>query len=172
MPTVEQLDTRVAVVPTDAPESDGTLAWDSTTIVLVKAHGGGESSLGWTYGNAAVAGVVEGTLPGCYRDAVPIHGSSGFTSYSDEQLTDRLGGWAAQGIKRVRMKVGREAEADPHRLEVARAAIGPESSSSSTPTARAPRTRRSRGPSATGILFLLAPRSREDHEFYGSRDEI
>ena len=28
-------------IPTDAPESDGTLDWDSTTIVVVEAHGGG-----------------------------------------------------------------------------------------------------------------------------------
>jgi len=28
-------------IPTDAPEADGTLAWNETTLVLVEATGGG-----------------------------------------------------------------------------------------------------------------------------------
>ena len=32
---VESLDVAVYTVPTDAPEADGTLAWDHTTMVLV-----------------------------------------------------------------------------------------------------------------------------------------
>ena len=31
---VEQLTTAAYTVPTDAPEADGTFAWDSTTLVL------------------------------------------------------------------------------------------------------------------------------------------
>ena len=27
-------------IPTDAPESDGTIAWDSTTVVVVEATAG------------------------------------------------------------------------------------------------------------------------------------
>jgi hypothetical protein len=34
-PEVEGLDAAVYVVPTDAPEGDGTLAWDKITLVLV-----------------------------------------------------------------------------------------------------------------------------------------
>ena len=33
---VERLDVRAYTIPTDAPESDGTLEWDSTTIVVVE----------------------------------------------------------------------------------------------------------------------------------------
>ncbi|HEV7132563.1 MAG TPA: enolase C-terminal domain-like protein [Gaiellaceae bacterium] len=58
------------------------------------------------------------------RDAVPVYGSGGFTSYPDERLAEQLGSWAAQGIACVKMKVGREPERDLHRVEVARAAIG------------------------------------------------
>ena len=39
-------------------------------------------------------------------------------------LTEQLGGWAAQGIGRVKMKVGRDASVDLHRVGVARKAIG------------------------------------------------
>jgi L-alanine-DL-glutamate epimerase-like enolase superfamily enzyme len=56
--------------------------------------------------------------------AVPIYGSGGFTSYSDERLAEQLGGWVEQGITRVKMKVGREPECDLHRVGVAREAIG------------------------------------------------
>ena len=47
---VERLEVSAYTVPTDEPESDGTLEWDSTTIVVVEAHAGGETGIGWTYG--------------------------------------------------------------------------------------------------------------------------
>jgi L-alanine-DL-glutamate epimerase-like enolase superfamily enzyme len=55
---------------------------------------------------------------------VPVYGSGGFCSYTDERLAEQLGGWVAQGIPRVKMKLGREPERDPQRLDVARGAIG------------------------------------------------
>lgn len=61
-PTVERLDVAAYSIPTDAPEADGTLAWDSTTLVVVHAHGGGQVGLGWTYTGAAAATVVSEKL--------------------------------------------------------------------------------------------------------------
>ncbi len=63
-------------------------------------------------------------LIGPVRDGVAIYGSGGFTSYDDRQLTDQLGGWAAAGIPRVKMKVGRHPADDPRRVAVARRAVG------------------------------------------------
>jgi L-alanine-DL-glutamate epimerase-like enolase superfamily enzyme len=57
-PAVTALDTAVYVIPTDAPEADGTLAWDKTTMVLVKARAGGEQGLGWSYASAAAQTVI------------------------------------------------------------------------------------------------------------------
>lgn len=65
------------------------------------------------------------TLLGAVRTSVPIYGSGGFTSYSDDQLQHQFAGWVEQGITRVKMKVGRDAAADVRRVEIARAAIGP-----------------------------------------------
>jgi L-alanine-DL-glutamate epimerase-like enolase superfamily enzyme len=179
---VERLGVDAYTIPTDQPESDGTLEWDSTTIVVVEAHAGGKKGLGYTYCDAAaaevvssqLAGVVEGEDPmdvraawlrmgaqvrnagrpgigfcavsavdqalwdlkarlldvplvvllGAAHDDVPIYGSGGFTSYSIERLCEQLGGWAAAGIPRVKMKLGREPERDPLRLDAAREAIG------------------------------------------------
>jgi L-alanine-DL-glutamate epimerase-like enolase superfamily enzyme len=49
-------------VPTDEPESDGTAEWDSTTIVVVEASGGGETGIGYTYAPAAAGALVEEKL--------------------------------------------------------------------------------------------------------------
>jgi L-alanine-DL-glutamate epimerase-like enolase superfamily enzyme len=62
-------------------------------------------------------------LGAAHRD-VPVYGSGGFCSYTDERLREQLGGWVAGGIPRVKMKLGREAERDPKRLDAAREAIG------------------------------------------------
>jgi L-alanine-DL-glutamate epimerase-like enolase superfamily enzyme len=52
-------------VPTSRPEGDGTLTWDSTTLVLVRASTSDPalpSGLGWTYAPAAAAQVVADLL--------------------------------------------------------------------------------------------------------------
>jgi L-alanine-DL-glutamate epimerase-like enolase superfamily enzyme len=179
---VERLEVHAYTIPTDEPESDGTLEWDSTTIVVVEAQADGHSGLGYTYCDAAaaevvfseLAGVVEAedvmdvraawlrmsaqvrnagqpgiafcavsavdqalwdlkarllgvplvVLLGAAHDDVPIYGSGGFCSYSDERLCEQLRGWVEAGIPRVKMKVGREPERDPVRLDAAREAIG------------------------------------------------
>lgn len=59
---LERLAVSAYTVPTDAPESDGTMAWDATTLVLVEAHGGGTVGLGYTYGPEPVAALIAGTL--------------------------------------------------------------------------------------------------------------
>jgi L-alanine-DL-glutamate epimerase-like enolase superfamily enzyme len=180
--TVQAIDVSAYTIPTDEPESDGTLQWDATTIIVVEIHAGSQTGIGYTYGDVSIGtfidsqlrhvllghdamatggayaamrravrnagrqgvgamaisavdcalwdlkarllGVSVAALLGTVRDAVPIYGSGGFTSYSLGRLGEQLGGWAQQGIPRVKMKVGRDAAADPERLRTARAAIG------------------------------------------------
>jgi L-alanine-DL-glutamate epimerase-like enolase superfamily enzyme len=180
---VEELKAVAYTVPTDEPESDGTLTWSSTTLVLVELSGGGQTGLGYTYGDSSIAvlardrlgEVVKGqdvfsnaacwaalartvrnvgrpglvsmaiaaidaalwdlkgrllnlplaTLLGPARGRVPVYGSGGFTSYSTEQLVEQLGGWIGRGMRRVKMKVGRDPDADRGRVRAAREAIGP-----------------------------------------------
>ena len=178
---VESLEVSAYEIPTEEPESDGTLEWDSTTIVVVEAHAGDRTGLGYTYGPAAagalvaekLAPVVEGAdalkvpqawaamhralrnagtagagamalsavdaalwdlaarlldqplvrLLGQCHDTAQIYGSGGFCSLSRERLQEQLGGWAADDIRRVKMKVGREPERDADRVRWAREAI-------------------------------------------------
>lgn len=180
---IERVDISAYTVPTDGPEADGTLSWDSTTLVLVEATAGGQTGLGYSYADLGtaklaqetLAGVVHGCdaldvprawdrmvhairnlgrpgissmavsavdnalwdlkakllglslldLLGAARDAVPIYGSGGFTSYTVERLQAQLAGWVEQGIPRVKMKVGTHPEQDLARVTAAREAIGP-----------------------------------------------
>ena len=63
-------------VPTDSPESDGTMSWDSTSMVLVQLECAGTRSLGYTYADAGTASaahklledVVLGSDPFCHAD--------------------------------------------------------------------------------------------------------
>src|SRR5579872_975404 len=77
-----------------------------------------------------VAGQPLFQLLGPHRECVPVYGSGGFTTYTDQQLTQQLGDWVEQGIPRVKMKIGTDwgarPEVDVHRVHVAREAIGPQ----------------------------------------------
>ena len=70
------LETAVYVIPTDEPEADGTLTWDKTTMVLVRARAGGELGLGWSYAAAAAQVVITDMLADVVtgRDAFDIAG--------------------------------------------------------------------------------------------------
>ena len=64
-------------------------------------------------------------LFGRMREAVPIYGSGGFTSYSDERLADQLSAWVQRdGCQWVKMKIGSEPDRDPGRVRAAKRAIG------------------------------------------------
>ncbi|GAB2892611.1 enolase C-terminal domain-like protein [Streptomyces deserti] len=52
----------VYTVPTDAPEADGTLAWNATTVVICEVAAGDATGTGWTYGPAAVGDFLTGHL--------------------------------------------------------------------------------------------------------------
>lgn len=69
---VESVEVRVYTVPTDLPEADGTLAWSSTTMVLVELHAGGVSGTGWTYGPPACAHIIADQLAPVVLGASPL----------------------------------------------------------------------------------------------------
>ena len=49
-------------IPTDRPESDGTLKWDSTALVVVEIDAGGDTGLGYTYAHQAAVPLVRAKL--------------------------------------------------------------------------------------------------------------
>jgi L-alanine-DL-glutamate epimerase-like enolase superfamily enzyme len=60
--TVQRLDVSVYTVPTREPESDGTLAWDRTTVVVVEAVSGTVTGLGFSYATPACATLIHDVL--------------------------------------------------------------------------------------------------------------
>jgi L-alanine-DL-glutamate epimerase-like enolase superfamily enzyme len=181
---IAKVTARAYRIPTDRPEADGTIAWDSTTLVVVHVEAADMTGLGYTYSDASIAKLIEGRLQevllagadamdppaawatmqravrnmgrdglvataisavdcalwdlkakllgqplclllGRYRDHCPIYGSGGFTTYRDGELSEQLAAWVERdGCRWVKMKIGTDPEADPHRVKVAKRAIG------------------------------------------------
>lgn len=179
---IDRITVSAYLIPTDRPESDGTLEWEHTTLVVVEAEAGGRQGLGYGYADLGTAHFIKSmlidvvqshdamavtdcwiamvrairnmgrpgvasmaisavdaalwdlkarllnlplvTLLGPVRDAVPVYGSGGFTSYSHEQLQAQLGQWVDEGIPRVKMKVGRYPADDAARVAAVRKRIG------------------------------------------------
>jgi len=49
-------------IPTSSPESDGTIAWNKTTLVLVEIAAGGQTGIGYTYASIAAATIIDTML--------------------------------------------------------------------------------------------------------------
>jgi L-alanine-DL-glutamate epimerase-like enolase superfamily enzyme len=64
---IERLTVSAYTVPTDAPESDGSFAWEATTIVIVHVEGGGRRGLGYTYADSATARLIREHLEHAIR---------------------------------------------------------------------------------------------------------
>jgi L-alanine-DL-glutamate epimerase-like enolase superfamily enzyme len=77
-PIVREITTAVYVIPTDAPEADGTLSWDRTTMVLALARAGAAQGMGWTYAAAAAQSVIADVLAGAVvgRSALDVPGAA------------------------------------------------------------------------------------------------
>lgn len=74
--SVEKVDVAVFTIPTDAPEGDGTLRWDSTTLIVCEVRAADRVGLGYTYGNKAIAIVADHLANECllHRSALGIPG--------------------------------------------------------------------------------------------------
>jgi L-alanine-DL-glutamate epimerase-like enolase superfamily enzyme len=59
---IQKLDVSAYLIPTDGPESDGTLEWNHTLLVLVEVQGGGLSGLGYSYASYGSAYVIKELL--------------------------------------------------------------------------------------------------------------
>ncbi len=59
---IEQLAARSFTIATDAPEADGTLHWDATTIVIVSARAGDCQGIGYSYTHHCAAALINDKL--------------------------------------------------------------------------------------------------------------
>ena len=74
---IDRVDVSAYTIPAPEPESDGTLEWDATTIVIAEASSGPVTGIGYTYAPPAAAAVVRDTLADQVlgRDPMAIGGS-------------------------------------------------------------------------------------------------
>ncbi len=56
---IDDVIVRAYKIPAEQPESDGTLKWDSTTMVLVSIKSEGETGIGYTYADASAGNFIE-----------------------------------------------------------------------------------------------------------------
>ena len=76
---VQRLDVSAYTVPTDLPESDGTLKWDKTTLVLVNVTAGGKTGLGYTYADSATATLIHAQLAPLVAGTDPMAPNATYT---------------------------------------------------------------------------------------------
>jgi L-alanine-DL-glutamate epimerase-like enolase superfamily enzyme len=60
--TIDDIRAEAFTIPTDLPEADGTISWNSTTLVLVQAVAADTIGIGYTYSSASVVPLIQGTL--------------------------------------------------------------------------------------------------------------
>lgn len=72
-PTVTDIRARAFTVPTDAVEADGTLVWDSTTLVTAGASCAGMTGLGYSYTDATAVRLVNDVLAPSVRGRDPMN---------------------------------------------------------------------------------------------------
>ncbi len=66
-------------------------------------------------------------LFGCHRKPIPVYGSGGWISYSDEELVEEVVNYKKRGFTAVKIKVGSpDMERDIRRLHLVREAVGPD----------------------------------------------
>ena len=96
---IERVEVSAYKVPTDAPESDGTIAWDHTTLVLVEATAGGQTGLGYSYADPATATLIRESLAEVVRgrDAMGVPGPG-------RPWSRRSATWAGPGSPRWRSR--------------------------------------------------------------------
>lgn len=72
--TIEKIEVSAYTIPTDLPESDGTLTWDKTTIVVVTASAGETRGIGYTYADLSTAKLIHSLLAHVVegRDALDV----------------------------------------------------------------------------------------------------
>lgn len=61
-PCIARMKVSAFTIPTVTPESDGTLEWTATTLVLVEIEGESKTGIGFTYANTATAKLIHDTL--------------------------------------------------------------------------------------------------------------
>ena len=61
---IKELNVSAYKIPTDTPESDGTIEWNSTTLILVEINAGEKRGIGYSYADISSAYFIDKHLKG------------------------------------------------------------------------------------------------------------
>ncbi|MFL5866599.1 MAG: mandelate racemase, partial [Thermoleophilaceae bacterium] len=89
------------VVELGETESDATLAWDSLTCIVVQVEAGGETGLGYTYGDESVARFVESKLAPEVEGADPMHPQAAWAAMQEAVRNAGREGVGAMAVSAV-----------------------------------------------------------------------
>lgn len=97
-PVIEQVVAAAYRVPTETPESDGTLAWNATTIVLARVTAAGAQGIGYTYAHAACVPLIHDTLADVLARRPALHTAERYADMLAAVRNFGQGGIAALAI--------------------------------------------------------------------------
>jgi hypothetical protein len=166
------------VLGRDAPDVPG--AWGAMVASIRNVGRPGVASMAISAVDTALRdlkarllGLSVARLLGTVREAAPVYGSGGFTTYSDERLREQFGTWVHDpGIPRVKMKIGEgwgtnEAR-DLERVHAARETIGADAQlfvdAKNGAYTRKQAVRMARAMADDGVAYLEEPVSSDDLE--------
>ncbi len=80
-------------IPTSSPEADGTIEWNSTTLILVEVTAADKKGIGYTYANEATAIVIDKVLK-----KIVISANALDISFINKKMTDAIRNDGQTGI--------------------------------------------------------------------------
>ncbi len=102
--SIDNFETSAFRIPTDGPDSreaDGTLEWNSTTLVLVELQAAGKTGIGFTYADVGAAELIDAKLKKLVDGKNPLLVSSLWRDMRSELRNSGQRGAGAMAISAV-----------------------------------------------------------------------
>ena len=97
-PQIRKIEINAYTIPTDAPEADGTLEWNATTLIVAELTAGNLVGTGYTYGNRATAEMAQTLAEKCLLHQSPFDIPRLYQSMLRAARNDGTRGIAAMAI--------------------------------------------------------------------------
>ena len=102
-PRIRETRASAFTIPTDAPEADGTFAWDSTTLIVVELAAGDAEGIGYTYSHATAAALAQDLMNRAVEGADPFRTAAIFAEMRKLQRNYGSEGIAATALSAIDM---------------------------------------------------------------------
>ncbi len=100
-PKIEETTATSFTIPTDAPEADGTFAWDSTTLIVVEMKCEGAAGVGYTYSHKTAAPLARELMEKHVEGQSPFDTNALFSTMRKAQRNYGRDGIAATALSAI-----------------------------------------------------------------------